>query len=364
MSTNFSFLSVSAYNKPYEWGFATAQPDDDLLWDYWNGPTDASRVASLEARGLWRVSDGTAALPSLSFVDDPDSGFYRIAANRIGLALDGAKIIDFKTSVVEVPGLKVDDVTYPGSLTRGDLFYASADNTLTRLPKGSAGQVLQMGAQVPAWSNESTFAISGLTTAAIAAADKIPFSDESETGDPNRAITFANFRAALNIPAVTPFTVHGVGTVLANPADDDRIVVSDESVNGHPNRYLTLANLKSYMEIPAVTPFTVHGVGTVLANPADDDRIVVSDESVNGHPNRYLTLANLKSYMEIPDPVTSLPWDSITGKPAIFPPSAHNHNASAINAGTLNVNRVGWVGTQEQYDELLSKDANTLYLIT
>jgi hypothetical protein len=42
--------------------------------------------------------NGSATLPSLSFINDLDSGFYRIGANNIGLALNGSKVIDYQTT--------------------------------------------------------------------------------------------------------------------------------------------------------------------------------------------------------------------------------------------------------------------------
>ena len=48
--------------------------------------------------------DGAANAPSLSFISDIDSGFYRIGANNIGLALNGTKAFDFLTTGLVVTG--------------------------------------------------------------------------------------------------------------------------------------------------------------------------------------------------------------------------------------------------------------------
>ena len=40
-----------------------------------------------------------------------------------------------------------------GSLTRGDILYASADDTIQRLAKGTNGQYLKIGANDPAWAD-------------------------------------------------------------------------------------------------------------------------------------------------------------------------------------------------------------------
>lgn len=124
-----------------------------LLWDFWNGASNAARVAALEAGGRWRVGNGTVALPSLSFLSDTDSGFYRIGANRVGLALGGSRVVDFSGTGMVVSGtMTVDNVTYPGTLAAGDILYASAANTLTRLPKGSDGEYIKLAAGIPSWA--------------------------------------------------------------------------------------------------------------------------------------------------------------------------------------------------------------------
>lgn len=53
------------------------------------------------AQGL-RVSDGTVAAPGIAFINDPDTGVYRIGANNIAFASGGAKIIDFATATASM----------------------------------------------------------------------------------------------------------------------------------------------------------------------------------------------------------------------------------------------------------------------
>lgn len=48
--------------------------------------------------------DGTAALPAYSWASDTDSGFYRIGANNIGAAVNGAKVLDISTTGLGVTG--------------------------------------------------------------------------------------------------------------------------------------------------------------------------------------------------------------------------------------------------------------------
>src|SRR6478609_652899 len=44
--------------------------------------------------------DGTVAAPADSWLNDPDTGFYRIGANNVGLSLGGARIVDFSNGAV------------------------------------------------------------------------------------------------------------------------------------------------------------------------------------------------------------------------------------------------------------------------
>lgn len=61
------------------------------------------------------------------------------------------------TGVTTIASNKVTDertycMTYPGSITAGDLFYVDANGRLARLAKGTANMVLQQGATIPAWA--------------------------------------------------------------------------------------------------------------------------------------------------------------------------------------------------------------------
>ena len=48
--------------------------------------------------------DGTVALPALNFTSDTDTGIYRIGANNVGVAANGAKVVDIATTGVSVTG--------------------------------------------------------------------------------------------------------------------------------------------------------------------------------------------------------------------------------------------------------------------
>jgi hypothetical protein len=56
-----------------------------------------------------QVANGTAALPSVTFASDPDSGFYRIGANNVGIAVNGAKAVDVATTGVSLLATNTND---------------------------------------------------------------------------------------------------------------------------------------------------------------------------------------------------------------------------------------------------------------
>ena len=63
--------------------------------------------------GVLLLGDGAVGAPAYSFTSDTNSGFYRIGADNIGLALNGAKVVDYATSGVTVTGT-VTGGTYNG----------------------------------------------------------------------------------------------------------------------------------------------------------------------------------------------------------------------------------------------------------
>lgn len=50
------------------------------------------------------AADGTAPLPAYSFTTDPDTGLYRIGANNVGVAVNGAKVLDVATTGLGITG--------------------------------------------------------------------------------------------------------------------------------------------------------------------------------------------------------------------------------------------------------------------
>jgi hypothetical protein len=103
-----------------------------------NGDGDGFTTTGNSA-AQWLAGDGTVSLPFYSFAADTDNGIYRIGTNNVGMALGGAKVVDYATTGVSVTGtlaatgavtgaagtfsgiLKTDDVTDATSGTDGSL---------------------------------------------------------------------------------------------------------------------------------------------------------------------------------------------------------------------------------------------------
>ena len=81
--------------------------------------------------GQLKAANGTVSAPGITFGSDLDSGWYRIGANNIGLALSGAKVVDYSTTGVAVTG------TFSSS---GAMTVTSGGLTIT-----AGGQVITAG---------------------------------------------------------------------------------------------------------------------------------------------------------------------------------------------------------------------------
>jgi hypothetical protein len=73
------------------------------------------------------AGNGTVSLPAYSFISDPDCGLYRIGANNDGYALNGAKVLDIKTTGLGVTG----NVIASAPIIRNHTIVAPMDSTET-----------------------------------------------------------------------------------------------------------------------------------------------------------------------------------------------------------------------------------------
>ena len=61
-------------------------------------------VNNFSNAGAGKFPDGTAGAPAVSFVLDADTGFYRIGANNIGVAVGGSKVLDLSSTNASFTG--------------------------------------------------------------------------------------------------------------------------------------------------------------------------------------------------------------------------------------------------------------------
>lgn len=136
------------------------------------------------------ASDGNLAAPGISFLDETSTGFSRNNAASIQVSAGGVLVATltstgttfaqptsftglvsgagFSSGVLAIAQAKDDTLTSLSglALVQGDLLYATAADTLARLPKGTASQFLKMnsGATAPEWVTSSITSQGLLTT--------------------------------------------------------------------------------------------------------------------------------------------------------------------------------------------------------
>lgn len=129
--------------------------------------------------------------------------------------------------------------------TTGDIIYASAANTLSKLAIGANGKYLKVVAGVPSWEDVTgTLDINGLTaeTAGIAANDYFPFYDTTETA--NNKVSYEHLLSWFaNLSALTA------------PATGDLLVINDVSASDPKARNISLQDmLKVIAQLTTQTP--------------------------------------------------------------------------------------------------------------
>ena len=91
----------------------------------------AGAFTTVSASGVASFANGAVGTPSVTFTSDPDSGMFRIGANNLGVAVNGAKVLDISTT-----GLGVTGTTLSGDGTvslPGIGFASDPDNGIFRI---------------------------------------------------------------------------------------------------------------------------------------------------------------------------------------------------------------------------------------
>ena len=97
-----------------------------------------------ELDGTMLMEDGTAAAPGLAFAADLDTGFFRPAANQLGVATNGVERVEFGTSeVVFNDGGEDIDFRIEGD-TESNLFFVDAGNDRVGIGTAAAQHSLSL----------------------------------------------------------------------------------------------------------------------------------------------------------------------------------------------------------------------------
>ena len=112
------------------------------------------------------VLKGTAATPGIAFLGDGNTGVYSPGADQIAIATGGvsALSVDASQNVALVNPLRATQGgTGLATYTTGDILYASAANTISKLPIGANNYVLTVSAGVPAWTAAAASGVSSVS---------------------------------------------------------------------------------------------------------------------------------------------------------------------------------------------------------
>lgn len=159
-------------------GTTTLSADTDVTLSTTNGATNQARNAVI----LWTASGTTtryitAPAQSKAYIvvnqtggtqsivirgAGPTTGVTVTAGNKALVAWNGSDFVKITGGPIDLNSSDVTGVLQTGnggtglsSYTTGDTVYASATNTLAKLPVGSTGQVLTVAGGVPTWQNPS-----------------------------------------------------------------------------------------------------------------------------------------------------------------------------------------------------------------
>lgn len=66
-------------------------------------------TGALTASGVIKAGDGTVGAPGLTFESDTSNGLYRISANKYGMAAAGAKVADISSAGFAIKGTNTND---------------------------------------------------------------------------------------------------------------------------------------------------------------------------------------------------------------------------------------------------------------
>lgn len=103
------------YPDTYTGGASTTMPEPVGGANVVFNADGSALTTSTDTAAQWLGGDGTAALPYYTYSSDPNSGFYRIGADNVGLSLGGTKRVDFGAATTAFTG-QVTGTGFTGTL--------------------------------------------------------------------------------------------------------------------------------------------------------------------------------------------------------------------------------------------------------
>lgn len=113
----------------------------------------AATVTTFTATGVASFADGAVGAPGITFASDTDSGLYRIGANNIGVAVNGAKVLDVATTGLAVTGnlyasqtIRAEGASTPASGAGVEIIYSGSVGQIYAYDRtGAAAKNLNLG---------------------------------------------------------------------------------------------------------------------------------------------------------------------------------------------------------------------------
>lgn len=170
--------------------------------------------------GQTKNANGTVAAPSVTFGSDLDSGFYRRAANSIGVALGGVDYMEFSTASVSIgPALAVSVVRSTGDITAGGQLLA-ADGS-------SASAAIAFATA----HNIGFYKRTGVTSINLLIGDKDTIEFATASASIGQAVAVGALRSVAGVTAATAVTgATAAGAMVATQAEQETGTATDKLV--------------------------------------------------------------------------------------------------------------------------------------
>jgi hypothetical protein len=171
------------------------------------------------------------------------------------------------------------------SYTTGDIIYASATNTLAKLPAGTNGQILSLASGIPAWINNTSSGVSFVVTNFTATAGQTTFTVTYVVG------LVEVYRNGVKL-AIADYTAsNGTTIVLATPANAGDVieVVAFGSVNT-----AAVITAQNFSGTGSQTVFTMS------VTPANSASVVIAISGVVQDPANYTVSGTTLTFATAP----------------------------------------------------------------